>query len=365
MLKPGFGTCPGQGREILWWGHFDPDYSRNRILRQVLLRQGWRLRDFIPSLSRLGDLEADARGVAPPALVWVPCFRQRDVAAARRWSRRHGVPLVFDPLISAFDKQVYERRKFSAQSFRGRWLKNREGQLLRSVDLLLADTGEHARFFRDAFGVDEARLRVVPVGAEEELFFPEREESATTNEVCQVLFFGSFIALQGPQYIVEAARIYQGPPVQWRFIGKGPLLEECRKSAGTLPNVRFDPWVPYAALAEEIRKADILLGIFGETSKAGRVIPNKVFQAMACGKPVITRRSPAYPDDMLEGSVGGLVWVEPGNPQELAMAVAGLAASGEARKLAGRKAHGGFLSYFGSNVLGKCLEDALTSVVSG
>ncbi len=38
------------GKTVLWWGRFDPDYSRNRILRQAYTALGWRIVDFHPLL---------------------------------------------------------------------------------------------------------------------------------------------------------------------------------------------------------------------------------------------------------------------------------------------------------------------------
>ncbi len=339
-------------KTILWWGRFDPAYSRNRILRSLLGSLGWRIVDFRPAFSRFGSLEAAMRRLPEANLVWVPCFRQRDLAAARRWSRHRGLPLVFDPLISAYDKQVYEREKVAAAGRRGERLRKWESRLLNMADLVLADTQEHARFFVEALGMDRRRLLVVPVGAEEELFHPSdagplREGKGTAAEV---LFYGSFIPLQGPRVIAEAIRLYRGPPVLWRFIGHGPLLQECRAVAGHFNNVCFDPWVPYDELPAKIRQADILLGIFGATPKAGRVVPNKVYQAIACGKPVVTCRSAAYPRELLQGD-SGLIWVSPNDPAGLAAAVSRIAGNSELLKMLGQRARENYLKYFSSSRL--------------
>jgi len=164
----------------------------------------------------------------------------------------------------------------------------------------------------------------VYVGAEETLFTPTADAHPPNNPV-EVLFYGSFIPLQGPQVIIEAARLYQGPPVRWVLLGNGPLLDDSKMKAQGLPNVMFENWLPYMDLPDRIRRADILLGVFGATPKAQRVIPNKVFQALACGKPVVTCRAPSYPAHIGENAEG-IIFVTAGKPDELAAAVARLAA---------------------------------------
>jgi len=332
-------------RTVLWWGRFDPDYSRNRVLRQAYTALGWRIVDFHPwGIGALGDVEARLRGVPAADLIHVPCFRQRDLAAAARHARRHGTPLLFDPLISAYDKQVYERRKFPASSWRARRLLRVERRLFGAADIVLADTPEHRRFFAETLRVDPARQHIVYVGAEQPLFTPAPEH--TLNQPLEVLFYGSFIPLQGVEWIAEAARIYSGPAVRWVLLGDGPLRRDCQRLAAGLDSVAFEDWLPYARLPARIRHADILLGVFGDTHKALRVIPNKVFQALACGRPLVTGSAPAYPSELVSNPDSGIHWVPMGDSRALAEAIAALSRHPEHLATIGRQARASYETFF-------------------
>lgn len=351
-------------KTVLWWGRFDPEYSRNRILRGLFGELGWTVRDFQPRFSALADLEAALRGVARPDLVWVPCFRQRDVVAASRWARRRGVPLVFDPLISAFDKQVDERGKLAAGSARAVQLQAGERRQFGCADRVVADTPAHAEYFAQVLGVAPERLDVIYVGAESALFRPAPPPVRDGDRPPEVLFYGSFIPLQGPQVVVEAARHYTGPPVTWTLLGQGPLRAACEAAAAGVHNVTFEDWLPYPELPARIHRADILLGIFGTTPKAGRVIPNKVFQALACGRPVVTRAAPAYPPALAQRSASGLVWTPAGDARALAAAVARLAAEPGRLPELGRAAAATSQDYFAAAVLRGQLSGLLAAVSS-
>jgi glycosyltransferase involved in cell wall biosynthesis len=347
---------------VLWWGRFDPAYSRNSVLRKLFADLGWQVRDFHPKFAGLADWEARLRRVPRPDLVWVPCFRHRDLAAASRWAHRQGVPLVFDPLISAYDKQVDERGKLKAGSSRARHLLAWEQGLFQRADRVIADTPAHAGYFSRVLGVPRENLAVVYVGAEGALFKPARLPSKEGDRPLEVLFYGSFIPLQGPQIVIEAARLHQGPPVKWVLLGRGPLRKECEDKARGLENVRFEDWTPYESLPARIHQADILLGVFGTTPKADRVIPNKVFQSLACGRPVITRSASAYPEGLAAAEQTGLVWVLPGDAQSLADRVATLAANPARLRQLGETAATSSREYFSDAVLRDQLNVALNGL---
>ena len=95
-------------------------------------------------------------------------------------------------------------------------------------------------------------------------------------------------------------------------------------------------WVEYERLPGELHRAGCALGIFGDSAKAQRVIPNKAFQALACGTPLVTADTPAARELLVDGESALLV--PPGDPEALAAALRRLAGDPE---LARRLARGG------------------------
>jgi glycosyltransferase involved in cell wall biosynthesis len=315
---------------VLWWGRFDRAYSRNAVVRSAFESLGWQIQEFRPLVSALGHLQASVLRTSPGSLLWVPCFRQRDIASARRFAAARRIPLVVDPLISAYDKQVGERLKFPADSPRARRLLAWERDRLGVADRVVVDTEGHREYFHEVLGVDLKNLFVIPVGAEERLFQPA--PAADPSAGIEALFYGSFLPLQGADTIVRAVRHVSHPGVTFTLLGQGPERARCEALAADHPQIRFEPWLDYAALPARIHRAHLLLGVFAETAKAGRVIPNKVYQALASARPVITRGADAYPPSLLHENPPGLSFVAPGDPVALASAVDTRAA--EPRQLA-------------------------------
>ncbi len=310
----------GPTKTMLWWGRFDAGYSRNRVLRHLLQEAGWRLRDFVPLISSFGMVEALLKKIDKPDAVWVPAFRQRDFQSARNFADRHHVPLIFDPLISAWDKQVYERKKFRTTDRHARNLQKFEKKMFSRADLVIADTKPHGQFFIDELSAPADKTHVIPVGAEERLF--TQQAAHAPDHPPEIFFYGSFINLQGTETIVEAA--VQVPEARWVLLGNGPQRKICEQKCEGHGHIRFEDPLPYEKLPERIGQADILLGIFGASPKAGRVIPNKVYQALACGRPLVTRQSPAYPEPLQNSRNSGVFFVPPANPGALAAAVRAL-----------------------------------------
>ena len=100
------------------------------------------------------------------------------------------------------------------------------------------------------------------------------------------------------------------------MIGSGQLDELME---GRPPNVEWVQWIEYEDLPREYWGAGCALGIFGTSDKAQRVIPNKAYQALACGAPLITADTRAA-RELLQDHESALL-VPPGDAHALAEAM--------------------------------------------
>jgi glycosyltransferase involved in cell wall biosynthesis len=255
---------------------------------------------------------------------------QPDALPAAALARAHGAPLVVDMMISLHDTLAGDRGR--AGRALGPLLAGADRLALRAAALVLADTAAGARFLVERLGADPARVEVVPVGAEPERFPalppPRREVHA--------LFYGKLSPLHGLETVVRAARAAGVPPVE--VVGEGQLGPWL---AGELardrpPGLRHRPWIPYDELGGAVAAAGICLGIFGTGDKAARVVPNKVWQAMAGARPVITADTPAAREVLRDGVEALLV--PPGDAGALARALRRLAADAGLRARMGAAA---------------------------
>jgi glycosyltransferase involved in cell wall biosynthesis len=357
---------------ILVWARgatLENAYSRDRVVYRLLQQSGIHLSTFSPAISALGDLEALLKRPPRVDAVWVPCFRQRDMAAAARFAKRRAIPLIFDPLISAYDKQVNERAKFPAQSAQAKKLLVQEQAQFALADILIADTQGHADYFHEVLGVARGKIIVLPVGADESVFKFQPLRPMGDGRPVRVLFYGSFIGLHGLPTIVDAIRQYEGPAVEFHFIGAGAMRAEAEKALNTMlprtaiASVRFEDWLDIHTLAARIGGSDIVLGIFGTTGKALRVVPNKVYQALALGRPVITADTPAFDDRFHASHPAAMAFTPPGNPRALANQIGDWArepASLERRGLAARQL---FTTEFAEEALRKHFIRNLTALL--
>ena len=347
-------------KTVLWWGRGDQNYSRNRSIALLFKELGWRLRYFHPIGSKIGTIQAYLMHLKKPSLIWVPCFRQRDMFSAIYFSKKWGVPLVFDPLTSAYEKAVYERRKYKPGSRRAERMKKWETGLFQAADMVVLENEAYAEFVRREMGLPAKKLGILYNGAYSGLFKPLPQPPA--EPPFNLGFVGSFQPSMGTDVIVKAAGLCSDLPCTWILIGEGDSKPEAVRLARNVKNVKFRDWVPYDQLPEEMGRMHIMLGIFGKTFKTEFVIPNKIFEAMAIARPLITQRAAAYRNNI--GFSAEIGWVERGNPGALAEMVRKWLQEPEQLERKGVRTRALFDEYFRDEKMKSMLEEILGRVMN-
>jgi glycosyltransferase involved in cell wall biosynthesis len=242
-------------------------------------------------------------------------FLAQPLAVALRpfWRGR----FVADAMVSVYDTVCGDKQLAATDSTVGRIARWLDSYLVRHADVLIFDTHAHREYFQTLLGTLPSSC-VVPVGSRR---LGHISSARTPSDRLQVVFAGSYVPLQGARVIAAAARLLKDDPIDVTMIGTGQEFDEVVAMArqGDLPNVHFVGWITLAALDDWYHRADVILGIFGPTDKAQRVIPNKVFEALSIGRPVITSDTPALRELFVPGR--DLICCTANDPASLADAI--------------------------------------------
>ncbi len=310
-------------KKICFFGIYDKNYSRNRILirgfaaneigivycdinprevkgfkKYTVLYKKWK---------EIKHISVDAVVVAFPGqtVMWL---------AKLLFFRK---PIIFDAFISLYDSNVLDRKLHGALSIKGFRDYFLDWYSVRLANIVISDTHEHISYFVSGFNANRRKFIRVPVGIDPEIFYPRQRTSPQV--MFDVYFHGSFIPLQGVQYIIDAAEELRGEGISFTIIGNGQEFRKIRAAAEVkriMDYVHFIDPKPLEELPAYIANADICLGIFGDTAKTQRVIPNKVYECLAMEKPIITADTPAIRELLTDGK--NVILCKAGDGEDLA-----------------------------------------------
>jgi glycosyltransferase involved in cell wall biosynthesis len=347
-------ACAKNGFEaamkIVMLGTYDTGKPRIRILRQGLKLAGAEVIECHRDVWGGTEDKSQVRGIkrkialagkwilAYPSLIWSYLRLPRhdavligylgllDVLLLWPIVRLRRVPIVWDIFVPLYSTVVEDRSIVGKYNPVAWAIYALEYLAIRLVNVVVIDTQAHAGYIRDTYHRSPEKVQTVLVGAEPE-FFDTKNESAPiieNNKPFRVLFYGQFIPLHGIEFVVQAAKLCEAEDTEWLIIGKGQEADRIGKliEGLCLANLKWIEWVQYEDLVGFMTTADVVLGIFGTTGKAGRVIPNKVYQILMAGRPLITADTPAIRELLSPGETVRLV--PPGNAEALAKAVLNL-----------------------------------------
>ena len=183
-------------------------------------------------------------------------------------------------------------------------------------------------------GVEASQVTVIPNGCDLDLFRPDLDGSAWRNQLqlgdrFTAVYFGAMGLANGLEYVIEAAKILeqrQKDNIALLLIGDGGKRPELEKMTREykLTNVIFSNPVPKAELARLIAGCDVCMSIY-RAAKEHTWSPNKMFDALAAGKPVLIN-VPDWLGETIENNKCGRC-LDPYRPQALADALEELSAN--------------------------------------
>jgi glycosyltransferase involved in cell wall biosynthesis len=219
-------------------------------------------------------------------------------------------------------------------------------------------------------GIPEEKLVMIPNAADLDVFGPTVvDEGFRTRHGLEDRFVAVYAGSMGPaaglDQIVDAAaalRRWGDNRVTIVALGDGgerSRLEERARELG-LDNLLFLPSVPKEELAGVVGAADVTLTIFAPHPILETNSPNKFFDSLAAGKPVVVNLD-GWLRSLVEENEAG-VWVPGGNAEGLAGALSALAANPERVEQMGRNARALAEREFGRDEMAERLARTLEEV---
>lgn len=219
-------------------------------------------------------------------------------------------------------------------------------------------------------GVPEDHIEVIPNGVDARHYYPAAAEpplEALRREGDEFIvgYLGNFGAGQGLETVIEAAALLADSGERIRFVlaGDGPTrgqIEACARELG-VRNITIHPPIAKEATRAFYNSCDLCLVPLAPFPILQETVPSKIFEVMACERPVLASLGGEGARIMEESGAG--VVIPPGEPGIMAEAIGRLAAMpGEELRELGRRGSGYVARHYGRDLLAERYLALLTEV---
>lgn len=174
-------------------------------------------------------------------------------------------------------------------------------------------------------GIKEKNIAMIPNMAKIDKFYTRdydlevAEELNIKNDTFKIIYFGALGEANAIDYILDAAELLKKKDdIEFLFIGYGPkeaLILNAIEEKG-LNNVTHLGVFNMERTSEIVNLCQVSLVTFGNLPILATNSPNKLFDSLSAGKPIIVN-SPGWTKDLVEEYECG-IYVDPTKPKELA-----------------------------------------------
>lgn len=183
-----------------------------------------------------------------------------------------------------------------------KFLRNRakkyEKIVLQNSDMILATT-PHLVEYSIEMGALREKVESFPLGINANIFFPVEKNENLQNQLginkddFVIIFIGTIFEFSGLDYIISKfdELITKTSKIKLLIVGGGPALSRLKsmvKKKKLSSNVIFTGFKPQDDLPNYISLANVCLNPFRINAITNRIIPTKILEYFACGKPVLS-----------------------------------------------------------------------------
>lgn len=173
-------------------------------------------------------------------------------------------------------------------------------------------------------GIPEEKVSMIPNMSKIDKFWPREKNEDLMNELglrkdtFKVVYFGAMGLANGMEYIIDAIKLLNNDPeIEFMFLGSGfmenALVKRCENE--NIKHTTFYGKMPMDRLSEIVNLADVSLVTFTNLPILATNSPNKLFDSLSAGKPIIVN-SPGWTKKMVEEHRCG-IYVDPTKPKDL------------------------------------------------
>lgn len=308
---------------ICYFGSFDPDYSRNHLIRRALIQSGFKILECSDRSSGLNHhiklMKFFFKEAKETNIIFVGVLGHYDVPLAWILAKIFGKKLIFDAFYSLYDTYILDRKVAKPNSFAAFRFYLYDWLSVRLADKVILDTKENIDFFVKIYRAKRQKFYELPVTADPDIFKPMTRKK---NSIFTVGFYGSFMPLHGVENIVRAFKLINDKNINCVLYGEGPGVEKIKsliKELSLEPRVTLKSKnVSYSQLPAYFKKIDLFLGgPFGSTQKAQRVVPAKIAESLFCSIPTIVIKTKATLR-LLPAQNKNIIWLENNDPESIA-----------------------------------------------
>jgi glycosyltransferase involved in cell wall biosynthesis len=190
-----------------------------------------------------------------------------------------------------------------------------ESQNMKNADMVIS-INEGLREYTVHMGADPGKTEVIRAGVDLDAYRPEyrkiiRDNYSLKDDEIVLFFMGWLYEFSGLKEVALGLSKARGSTIKLFILGKGDIwdtLQAIRKGRNLEHRIIMESWVPHQEVPKYITASDICILPAYKNEIMMNIVPIKMYEYMAAGKPIIATNLPGLMKEF--GNDNGVIFVE-------------------------------------------------------